>query len=140
MLYIDTSVLVAALTAEAETDRMQAWLASRPVEELAVSEWTITEFSAALSVKLRTGQLELPQRNRSLAAFSRLVADSFEILPVTGSQFRTAARFADQHASGLRAGDALHLAISIEHGARLCTLDRKLAEAGTNLGAEAELV
>jgi hypothetical protein len=48
----------------------------------------------------------------------RLSVDSFTILHVSGLQFRTAARFADQHALGLRAGDALHLAICADHGAR----------------------
>ena len=52
------------------------------------------------------------------------------ILLVSGLQFRTAARFADQHMLGLRAGDALHLAICADHGATLCTLDRRLSEAG----------
>ncbi|MDE2464494.1 MAG: PIN domain-containing protein, partial [Alphaproteobacteria bacterium] len=53
---------------------------------------------------------------------------------------RTAARLADQHALGLRAGDALHLAICADHGATLCTLDRRLGEAGPALGVKAELL
>jgi uncharacterized protein len=55
-------------------------------------------------------------------------------------QFRTAARFADQHALGLRAGDALHLAICADHGATLCTLDRRLSEAGPALGVKTILL
>ena len=47
---------------------------------------------------------------------------------------RTAARFADQHALGLRAADALHLAVCADLGATLCTLDRRLHEAGPPLG------
>jgi predicted nucleic acid-binding protein len=54
--------------------------------------------------------------------------------------FRTAARFADQHVLGLRAGDALHLAICADHGATLCTLDRRLANAGSALGVKAMLL
>jgi hypothetical protein len=54
--YLDTPVLLAALTNERETARMQNWLAQQTQGDLVVSEWVATEFSAALSVKLRTGQ------------------------------------------------------------------------------------
>ena len=47
---------------------------------------------------------------------------------------RAAAKFVDQHALGLRAGDALHLAATSEHGATAHTLDPRLADAGPVLG------
>ena len=53
MRYVDTSILVAALTRESRTKDMQDWLAARPVETLRISDWTVTEFSAALSMKVR---------------------------------------------------------------------------------------
>jgi predicted nucleic acid-binding protein len=59
---------------------------------------------------------------------------------VTGGQFRAAAKFADQHALGLRAGDALHLAIASEHGAMVHTLDQRLAKAGPALGVPTQLL
>nr|QQZ51955.1 PIN domain-containing protein [Phenylobacterium glaciei] len=62
------------------------------------------------------------------------------IAPVSAAHFKTAARFADQYALGLRAGDALHLAIAVDQGATLCTLDRRLAEAGQALGLKVELL
>src|SRR5215467_13297033 len=130
MLYLDTSLLVAALTNEAETGRMQHWLGQQPEDNLAISDWVVTEFSSALSIKLRTGQIRIVDRAEALATFTRLVTDSFTAIPVSRSDFRTAARLADQHAIGLRAGDALHLAICANHGAALCTLDRRLSDAG----------
>lgn len=135
MLYVDTSVLVSALTNETATDRAQHFLSSANPEELAISTWIITEFSSALSIKLRTNQIELEQRNTVLAGFRRLVADSFDVLSVDTTHFTTAARFSDQYALGLRAGDALHLAIAVEHGATLVSLDKRLVEAGVALGA-----
>lgn len=138
--YIDTSVLVAALTNESETARMQSWLVGQAPGDLVVSEWVATEFSAALSIKLRTGQIETGHRANALAMFARLRAENFETLPVTAMDFRTAANYADQHALGLRAGDALHLAICAGHGAKLCTLDRRLSEAGPSLGVQTALL
>ena len=55
-------------------------------------------------------------------------------------QFRTAARFVEQHVLGLRAADALHLAICADHGATLCTLDRRLSDAATVLGVKTILL
>ena len=128
MLYLDTSLLVAVLTNEVETGRMQGW------------HWVATEFSSALSLKLRTGQIGAGDRAEAMATFARLATDSFTVVPVSRLRFRVAARFADQYSLGLRAGDALHLAICADHGATLCTLDRRLSDAGSALGAKTMLL
>lgn len=140
MLYIDTSALVAALTRERRTGEIQDWLASQAAGDLCLSEWVITEFSSALSIKLRAGHLQAEHRADALAVCATLVEHSFTVLQVGGEDFRIAARFADQYATGLRAGDALHLAVASHHGAKLCSLDRKLCGAATELGVSAELL
>jgi len=140
MLYLDTSLLVAALTNEAETEQMQRWLGRQPEDDLAISDWVTTEFSSALSIKLRAGQIGAAHRADALAIFTRLATDSFTVVPVSRLQFRSAARFVEQHALSLRAGDALHLAICGDHGATLCTLDRRLSDAGSALGVKTMLL
>jgi predicted nucleic acid-binding protein len=140
MLYLGTSLLVAALTNETETQRMQNWLGRQEVDELAISDWAATEFSSALSIKLRTGQIGAAHRADALALFTRLGTDNLTLVAVSRLQLRTAARFADQYELGLRAGDALHLAICADHGATLCTLDRRLSDAGSVLGVKTMLL
>jgi predicted nucleic acid-binding protein len=119
---------------------MQSWLGEQLADELAISEWVVTEFSAALSIKLRTGQLDTETRADALTLFAQFCAETATLLPVSALHFRIAARFADQHALGLRAPDALHLAICADHGATLYTLDRRLADAGPAVGCNAILL
>jgi len=132
--YVDTSVLVAALTAEVKTPDVQTWLAAQSAGELVISDWVSTEFSSALSLKLRTGQITVKQRADALALFNQFRTESLVLLPVSPLHFRMAAQMADNHALGLRAGDALHLAVAADVGAILVTLDQTQAAAGEALG------
>jgi predicted nucleic acid-binding protein len=139
MEYVDTSVIVAALVQESHTPRAERWLAGRS-DELAISDWTLAEFSSALSIKVRSGSLDPEGQSVALETFATLTEQSLLLLPVKRAHFRLAAQFADRHALGLRAADALHLAIAADHGASLCTLDKKLAAAGKTLGIATKLL
>ncbi len=132
--YLDTSVIVSALTAEAMTARAQEWMQSKASEALTISDWVVTEVSSALSIKLRTRQIDLQQRAAALGFFNQMRSVNLVTVPMTSLHCLAAAKFADQHELGLRAGDALHLAICSEQGATLVTLDQKLANAGPKLG------
>jgi predicted nucleic acid-binding protein len=72
-----------------------------------------------------------------LAEFTGQGQQSFDVLPVTTAQFRAAPRMADQYELGLRAGDALLLAVCADFGAALCTLDGRLGAAGPALAVPA---
>lgn len=107
---------------------------------LIISDWVVTEFASALSVKIRMNRLSVEDRAKAVGLFTRLKAESLAVLPISRDHFVTAARFADQYALGLRAGDALHVAVAAEQGATIFTLDTRLADAATALGVRAELV
>ena len=140
MIYIDTSVLVAALTNESRTAEMQDWLASQRPDDLAISDWVMTEFSAALSIKVRTGHLAPEHRAEALAMFRSMAEMTLDVVAVSRLDFAAAGRLADQHAIGLRAGDALHLAIAANHGYHLVSLDRGLGEAALAYGVSFQLL
>lgn len=103
MLYVDTSVIVSALTNEVDTALSQTWLARQETSELTISDWTMTEFASALAIKLRTGALGVDHRAAALSTFTRLCVDSFRILPVAREDFRTAVRLTNQSSIFARA-------------------------------------
>ncbi len=140
MLYLDTSVLVAALTNEPSTQRVQDWLESQDPLSLLISYWVETEFSAALAMKTRMGQITPEMRSVSLSDFAYLKAHALNVVDIKQSHFLAAARMTDTISFGLRAPDALHLAVLMDMGATLCTLDKKFANSATMIGAVVNLL
>jgi len=100
----------------------------------------VTEFAAALSVKTRTAAINEPVRMTIAEQFETLRQQALRTVPVLSSHFHLAARFAGRSRLGLRAGDALHVAIAAETGAAICTTDRRLATAAADVGVATELV
>ena len=140
MLYLDTSLLVCALTNAPKTATVQAWLSQQPANQLTVSDWVTTEFSSSLSIKVRSGALDPVLRGAILARFTKMLSQAFNVLRVDAPAFPAATRFCDQAQLNLRSGDALHLAVCAEHGATICTLDRVLDRAALALGVASILV
>jgi len=138
--YLDTSLLVAFLTDETKSADVDAWLKMQDQSAMAISGLVITEFSAALSIKIRTRQIEESERAGFSSRFARMTTHTLSVLPVSDAHFKIAAQFAAHHELALRAGDALHLAIADSQGATVCTLDKRLAAAGPQLGVSTQLI
>lgn len=136
MVYVDTSVIVALLTVEPRTQDVTAWytgLRDTPT----CSDWLLTEFCSAISIKLRTGQINEANAKRVRKEFGSLAEGGLRIVPVSRSAFGLAAEMVRQHDHGLRAGDSLHLAVALELGAsHIATLDATLAANAKRHGME----
>lgn len=128
MIYCDTSVIVAALFPEVETERVKAWLRGQPAGALAISDWVDTEVASALSIKVRTGAVSSDERLEADRTWGLMARSLFTNLPVERAHFQRAARLAASPVPALRGGDALHLAMAIETGG-MATLDRRLRDA-----------
>jgi hypothetical protein len=138
MFYLDSSVLVSAVSAETATDVVLKWLSVHT--DVLTSDWLITEAVAALSQKRRMGVLAEEEHAQALAVLHRQIGRTFSSVPVTRQDFRLAARFAERADTRLRAGDALHLAIASAAGATLVTLDKGQSRAGELLQLQTMLL
>lgn len=136
MLYIDTSVVVALLTKEVKSPSVFKWYSS--LKEVPMSsDWLLPEFSSAISIKVRTGQLSQTESIRVLNEFDVFVGGGLRLAPLTRDAFMSAAVLARDHLSGLRSGDSLHLAAALQLGvSQMATLDKNQALNATNLGLE----
>lgn len=127
MIYVDTSALVALIVNEPGSAAVGAWYAATK-SELVSAAWCVTEFGSALGMKQRTGQIDAAQAQQAWERFQRLVANDLRLLPLDPQDFHRAALLTLDAASGIRAGEALHLACAERAGAKaLATLDAVMA-------------
>jgi len=141
MLYLDTSLLVPLFIREPKSLAVGAWLVGIGPTDLAVSDWGVTEFSSAASIKTRTGQIDEAARAHMQADFQEFIRSRVRtVVPVLSADFHRAAELCDRWQMGLRAGDALHVAIAERRGLAVCTLDRTMFDAALALGLVSESV
>lgn len=135
MHYFDTSYLVPLLVPEATSERVADFLRGLPPGDLAISHWTRLEFSSLLGREVRMGHLAAKTAALIDAQFQDLVERSFVVLLPTAEDFTLARNYLGHHRTGLRAGDALHLAIAHNHrAAAIYSFDKTLLKAGRRLG------
>ena len=137
MIYCDTSLLVSALTVEAGSVKVQRWLANQEAAALCISGWVVTEFSSAVALKLRRSELTRDDAALALTNWRSLQQDRLITIPVPSEAFALAARFCDMTVPGLRAGDALHLAVASLGGHSLATLDARMRVGAGAVGVPA---
>ncbi len=100
-------------------------------EAFAVSHWTLVEFSSLIARKVRMDRLDAGSAARADAQFESMVDTSFTVLLPSAADFDLARHYLGRSETGLRAGDALHLAIANNHyAAAIYSLDKILLKAG----------
>lgn len=82
--------------------------------ELCLSDWVVTEFASALSLKRRRLELSDADMDRNYQSFEAIAATLIN-LPMTSVDYLKAASLCREFASNLRASDALHLAVALRH-------------------------
>ena len=131
MIYLDTSFVAPLVIAENSSEAVEAFVLKVKPGELTTSMWTQVELSSLVSRKVRMGELSDSQAEVVRREFDRVLGESFEMLAPTPADFTAAAKYLESPKTGLRAGDALHLAIAANHRAkRILTLDQGFLEAG----------
>ncbi len=135
MLYFDTSFLVPLILPESTSDKVAHFFRGLPAAELAVSHWTRVEFSSLIAREVRMGGLEAGAATQAAARFEAMLEESFGVLLPSTADFELAKQYLGNFRTGLRAGDALHLAIAKNNRAEtVYSLDRILLSAGRALG------
>lgn len=134
MVYLDTSALVPMFMREPKTDAVLAWLESAG-EPVAVSDWSLVEFASAASMKVRSGSVTAKVARDAMEQAQAFVRACCTVATPRHEEFQRAAELAGDSSAGLRAGEALHLAIAegLGAGSVLC-FDDAMAQGARRLG------
>lgn len=135
--YLDASVLLPTLIAEPTTEAVYDCLGADG-RELLISDFAAAEVASALSRLVRMALLTDADASARLADFDAWRAAVSSPVDIAVSDARLAYIFVRRFDLGLRAPDALHLAIARRLDATLVTLDRRMATAARELGVAVE--
>ncbi|HXJ94999.1 MAG TPA: type II toxin-antitoxin system VapC family toxin [Terriglobia bacterium] len=141
MIYLDTSALIPLFVHEAMSDAVRRKMSTLPPDRLAISEWTKTEFVSAIGIRVRMRHLDSEVAWEIVQALDRTADESFSVLAPEAGDSVDAARYCEQFKLGLRAGDALHLAIASNHGAEMVySLDQRMVACAQSLKIKAQVL
>ncbi len=137
MNYFDASYLIPLVKRETLSEKVAAFTETIAAGKFVTSFWTIVECRSALAREVRMERIAVAEFKSFAHHLDSIIAGSFQVvLPVEGD-FRLAATMIEPPESGLRAGDAMHLAIARRLGARILTLDRRMAAVASQQGIPA---
>jgi uncharacterized protein len=135
MHYFDTSFLTPLFREERTSSRVGRFIAELPTGELAISRWTEVEFASLLARDVRMGSIGEVEARDADALFADVVLHSFTVLLPSAADYELARNYLFNFASGLRGGDALHLAVAANRRAEtIYSLDKTMITAGKILG------
>jgi uncharacterized protein len=135
--YLDASVLLPTLIVEPTTEAVFEYL-GRGDREFLVSDFAAAEVASALSRLVRMALLTEADASARLADFDAWRGATSSPTDIEASDVRLAYIYVRRFDLGLRAPDALHLAITRRLDVTLVTLDRRLINAASALGVAVE--
>ena len=118
---------------------VETWFERVGLGALTLSRWTVTEFVSAIGIKVRARALTGVKGAAVIRQFHLLVRQSLRPIEPTTADFEKAAWLMERFDLGLRAGDALHVAIArTPMRSSLVTLDQPMARAAEKIGLACE--
>ena len=128
-LYLDTSLVVAALVHEAGTATALAFLQEHASQPWLISSWVATELASALALQVRRSAITPQESQEAWQRFLSLREQRLQSLPLVAEDFEVAAQLCLAQGPPLRAGDALHLAVCQRLNLQLASFDLGLCKA-----------
>lgn len=138
MFYLDANLLVALCVDEPASTKVDAWLAGQSGKAIATSTWSLAEATSAIGIKVRRKDISAATASSALDLLDGRIVPLLDVVDPPAAVFRRAELLLRDFALGLRAGDALHLAICLDlERVTLATADVALASAARRLGQAA---
>lgn len=116
MHYFDTSFIAPLFLNEKKSKYVEKILQSIQNDRIA-SHWLRIEFASLIAKYVRMKLLNEARATQLVARFETLIMDSFVLITPTVADFNLAISLLKNSESGLRSGDALHLAMAQNHHA-----------------------
>lgn len=141
MIYLDTSFIAPLFREEAASQKVADFVSRQAVGTLAISKWTVVEFSSLVSRDVRMGMLSAAEGRQLVDEFGSVVASSLFVFSPNSYDFELASEFVANFATHLRAPDALQLAVAHNNGVEfVATLDEGMLSAAKRLKISARRV
>jgi predicted nucleic acid-binding protein len=135
MLYFDASFVAPLIRHEPTSAALLPFFEELPAGEPAMSRWTRLELSSVLAREVRMARIDGARARAAETDLDLLIGETFVMVVPNAGDFDLAQAYVGRYDTGLRAGDALHLAIARNHGAdAIYTLDKAMLRAGALLG------
>ena len=120
---------------EATSDSVAEFVGGLAGTPLFTSHWTRLELCSAIARDVRMKVLRPAEGRMAIGDFQNGILPSFSLYAVKLNDCEVATDYLQNFSTGLRAGDALHLAIAKNNNARaIYSLDDKMIRAGQLLG------
>ena len=134
MIYVDTSFIAPLAIVEDSSEAVEEIIGRVKQGDLATSLWTKIELASIVARKVRMGDYADDKARAIRLEFLEILDESFHVITPTAADYALATQYLEIPKTGLRSGDAFHLAIAANHHAKkILTLDKTFIKVGKQL-------